>query len=97
MRVLVWTEDPENVIVLVDRLTEIAALLFIPPVTIRVTKLTLYWGRVDVAAVLRGRWSAKGIHRVLGEGRRGQTMSGSSTSAWVRHRTCIREETGLRR
>jgi len=59
MCVLVWTEDTENIIVLVDWLTEVAALLFIPPVTIRVTKLTLYSGRIDVAAVLDYRWLAE--------------------------------------
>ena len=52
MCVLIRTEDTKDVVILVDRLAEIASLLLIPPVTIGIAELALYCGRVDVATVL---------------------------------------------
>ena len=43
--------------IFVDWLAEVTALLLVPPVAIRVTKLALYWWRIDVATVLNIQWS----------------------------------------
>lgn len=45
-------EDAQDVVVFVDGLAEVAAFLLVPPVAIRVAKLALDEGRVDVASVL---------------------------------------------
>jgi hypothetical protein len=50
--VLVGGEHAQDVVVLVHGLAEVAALLLVPPVAVRVTELALDAGRVDVAAVL---------------------------------------------
>ena len=52
MRVFVRREEAENIIVFVDGLAEVAALLLVPPVRVRVAELPLLRGRVDVASVL---------------------------------------------
>lgn len=50
--VLFGTEDTENFILLVNRLSEVALFLLIPPATVGVSEGTLDTGRVLVVVVL---------------------------------------------
>lgn len=52
MGVLFGTEDTENFILLVNRLSEVALFLLIPPATVGVSEGTLDTGRVLVVVVL---------------------------------------------
>lgn len=52
MRMLLQTEHAQNVIVFVNRFSEVASLLLVPPIAIRVSELPRLPRRVDVAAIL---------------------------------------------
>jgi hypothetical protein len=51
--VFLRAENTQNIIVLVDRLSEVPSFLLIPPVTVRVSKLSLDSRWVRIIAVLR--------------------------------------------
>ena len=52
MRILPEREHSHDIIVLMNRFTEIAPLLLVPPVGIRIPELSLDSWRIEVAAVL---------------------------------------------
>lgn len=52
MRIFLGREHTQNVVVFVYWLPKVPPLLLVPPVAVRISKLPLYWRRVDVAAVL---------------------------------------------
>ena len=58
MGILVWREDAEDVVVLVDGLAVVAHFLLVPPIGVGVAKLALEWkgrgeGGIGIAAILR--------------------------------------------
>lgn len=59
------------------RLAIVSPLLLIPPIGVRIAELTLDWGRVDIAAVLREIIS---YLPVLSPGAATPTISGSSAA-----------------
>lgn len=56
MCVLVRTEYAQDVVIFMNGFAIIAALLFIPPVAIGITKLSFFRRRIDVAAILKTKY-----------------------------------------
>ncbi len=52
MGVFLRGKDSQDVFVLVHRFAEVAALLFVPPLRVRITELALERGGLEVAPVL---------------------------------------------
>lgn len=52
MPILLRTEHAQNVIVFVNRFAKVAPLLLVPPIAIRVSKLSWLSRRVDITAIL---------------------------------------------
>jgi hypothetical protein len=100
MRILFRREHAQNVVIFMDRFTIVTSFLFVPPIAVGVAKLALHAGWVDVASILQ-RISNSNIRktcRYLDKLRRLEleyisiilTISGSSISACVIHRRCIK-------
>lgn len=52
MGVLLRTEDTQDIVVFMDRFSKVPPLLFIPPVAVGISELTLHTGRVGVVTIL---------------------------------------------
>ena len=59
--VLVGAQHSQYVVIFVDRLIEILPLLLVPPIAVRISELTLFSGRIDVATILAKFVSKSGV------------------------------------